>query len=363
MSNNIIPMDDSDRLVDEVARAVSTHMPLRIRGGNTKAFLGRQTSAEAVELDVRSHSGIVEYEPTELVITARAGTPVAELTSALDAAGQMLPCEPPEFDGKATLGGAVAAGLSGPRRPWAGSVRDFVLGVRLITGEAKHLRFGGKVMKNVAGYDMSRLAAGSFGSLGVITEVSMKVLPKPRARCSLALEISVTEAMTELSAWRRGALPVTGACYADGRLHVRLEGGEGSVASAVDRIGGEELDMQFWTRLRDQKLSFFRDPRPLWRFSLPCAAPLMSVPGDVLLDWGGAQRWLKSEAASTDIRAIARDAGGHATRFSPLAEPDQHDAESPFAPLAAPLARLHRELKVRLDQHGIFNPGRLYAEI
>ncbi|SAL06081.1 glycolate oxidase FAD binding subunit [Caballeronia calidae] len=363
MSNNMIPMDDSDRLIDEVARAVATHIPLRIRGGNTKAFLGRQTPVEAVELDVRSHSGIVQYEPTELVMTARAGTPVAELTSALDAAEQMLPCEPPEFDGKATLGGAVAAGLSGPRRPWAGSVRDFVLGVRLITGEAKHLRFGGEVMKNVAGYDMSRLAAGSFGSLGVITEVSMKVLPKPRARRSVVLEIDAAEAMTELSAWRRGALPVTGACYADGRLHVRFEGGEGSVASALDRIGGEELDMEFWTRLREHKLSFFRDPRPLWRLSLPYAAPLMSLPGDVLLDWGGAQRWLKSEAASTDIRAIARVAGGHATRFSPLAESDQDHAESPFAPLSAPLARLHRELKFRLDPHGIFNPGRLYAEI
>ncbi|RDU97234.1 glycolate oxidase subunit GlcE [Trinickia dinghuensis] len=363
MSNNMIPMDDSSRLVDEVARAISTHIPLRIRGGNTKSFLGRQTSAEAVELDVRSHSGIVQYEPTELIITARAGTPVAELTSALDAAGQMLPCEPPEFDGKATLGGAVAAGLSGPRRPWAGSVRDFVLGVRLITGEAKHLRFGGEVMKNVAGYDMSRLAAGSFGSLGVITEVSMKVLPKSRARRSLVLEIEATEAMTELSAWRRGALPVTGACYADGQLHVRLEGGEGSVASAVDRIGGEELDMQFWTRLREQKLPFFDNLRPLWRVSLPSAAPLMSLPGDVLLDWGGAQRWLKTAAASTEVRAVAQAAGGHATRFSRRATPDLPDAESPFAPLAAPLARLHRELKCRLDPHGIFNPGRLYAEI
>lgn len=363
MSNNMIPMDDSDRLVDEVARAVSTHVPLCIRGGNTKAFLGRGTSAEAVQLDVRSHSGIVQYEPTELVMTARAGTPVAELSAALDAAGQMLPCEPPEFDGKATLGGMVAAGISGPRRPWAGSVRDFVLGCRLITGEAKHLRFGGEVMKNVAGYDMSRLAAGSFGSLGVITEVSMKVLPKPRARRSLVLEIDANEAIAELSAWRRGALPVAGACYAEGRLHVRLEGGEGSVASAVDRIGGEALDMRFWKLLREHKLSFFEDPRPLWRLSLPNAAPLISLPGDVMLDWGGAQRWLKSTAPATEIQAIARAAGGHATRYSRLATSGRHDADSPFAPLAGPLARLHRELKFKLDPHGIFNPGRLYADI
>lgn len=363
MANPMIPMDDSDRLIDEVARAVSTHIPLRIRGGDTKAFLGRETPAKAVELDIRSHSGIVHYEPTELVITARAGTPVAELSAALDAAGQMLPCEPPEFDGNATLGGMVASGLSGPRRPWAGSVRDFVLGCRLITGEAKHLRFGGEVMKNVAGYDMSRLAAGSFGSLGVITEVSMKVLPRPRARKSLVLDIAAAEAMAELHAWRRGALPITGACYAGGRLHVRLEGGEGSVASAIDRIGGEELDMQFWTLLREQKLPFFADPRPLWRLSLPNVTPLMLLPGDVVLDWGGAQRWLKSTAATADIRAIAQAAGGHATRYSPLATTDERSADSPFTPLAAPLARLHRELKHRLDPHGIFNPGRLYADI
>jgi glycolate oxidase FAD binding subunit len=275
----------------------------------------------------------------------------------------MLPCEPPEFDGQATLGGVVAAGLSGPRRPWAGSVRDFVLGVRLITGEAKHLRFGGEVMKNVAGYDMSRLAAGSFGSLGVITEVSMKVLPKPRARKSIVLELAAEEAMSELAAWRRAALPLSGACYLDGRLHVRLEGGDGSVSSALDRIGGEELDMQFWQRLRERKLSFFSDPRPLWRLSLPGAAPLISLPGDVMLDWGGAQRWLKSTAVASEIRALAQAAGGHATRFSLLATPDQHHAESPFTPLSPPLARLHRELKFKLDPHGIFNPGRLYAEI
>lgn len=363
MANDMILMDDSDRLVDEVARAVSKHVPLRIRGGDTKSFLGRETSAEVVELDVRSHRGIVQYEPTELVITARAGTSVAELSAALDAAGQMLPCEPPEFDGKATLGGMVAAGLSGPRRPWAGSVRDFVLGCRLITGEAKHLRFGGEVMKNVAGYDMSRLAAGSFGSLGVITEVSMKVLPKPRSRKSLALEIDANEAIAELSSWRRGALPIAGACYDEGHLHVRLEGGQGSVASAVDRIGGEELDMRFWELLRERKLSFFKDPRPLWRLSLPYAAPLMPLPGDVMLDWGGAQRWLKSTAPTTEIQAIAQAAGGHATRYSRLVTSAQQDAESPFAPLAAPLARLHRELKFRLDPHGIFNPGRLYADI
>jgi glycolate oxidase FAD binding subunit len=198
-------------------------------------------------------------------VTARAGTPVAELSALLDDAGQMLPCEPPAFGTAATVGGAVASGLSGPRRPWSGSVRDFVLGCRVITGQGKHLRFGGEVMKNVAGYDMSRLLAGSFGCLGVLTEVSLKVLPKPRERRSLSLELNAGEALRELSAWRRAALPVSGACHVDGTLHVRLEGGTGSVASAVDRIGGAGLDTGFWESLREQRLPFFDDPRALWR--------------------------------------------------------------------------------------------------
>ncbi|MBN3847515.1 glycolate oxidase subunit GlcE [Paraburkholderia sp. Ac-20342] len=370
MRDDPIPLDDSQRLVDEVARAISTQTPLSVRGGNTKAFLGRGVPDGAPdgapngarELDTRSHSGIVRYEPTELVITARCGTSVAALSAALDAAGQMLPCEPPEFDGRATLGGAVASGLSGPRRPWAGSVRDFVLGCRLITGEAKHLRFGGEVMKNVAGYDMARLAAGSYGCLGVMTEVSLKVLPKPRATRSVVLEMSADKAMTALTNWRRGALPVTGACYEDGLLHVRLEGGEGSVESAIGHIGGADLDMAFWTDLREHRLPFFADARPLWRLSLPVAAPLMALPGDVMLDWGGAQRWLKSHADVSSIQAIAAAAGGHATRYSADATPDPRGAASPFMPLSAPLLRLHRALKARLDPHGLFNPGRLYAD-
>jgi glycolate oxidase FAD binding subunit len=363
MQTSLSSKDDSSRLVDQVADAISSRKPLSIRGGNSKFFLKRGDDADAVMLDTRSHTGIVQYEPTELVITARAGTPLAEVSAALDAAGQMLPCEPPEFGGKATLGGVVATGLSGPRRPWAGSVRDFVLGCRLITGEAKHLRFGGEVMKNVAGYDMSRLSAGSYGCLGVITEVSLKVLPKPRAARSVTLEMAASEAMSELSRWRQSALPVTGACYLDGRLHVRLEGGVGSVAAGLDRIGGEELDMRFWTDLREHNLRWFDDPRPLWRLSLPNASPLVDLPGAVLLDWGGAQRWLKSDSTPAAIRAIAQAAGGHAMNYSYCAMPGQQNVDGPFAPLSAPLARLHREIKARLDPHGIFNPGRLYAEI
>ena len=358
MRNDFDSLDDSDRLIAQVRRAIANHTPLRIRGGDSKRFLGRAIIGEA--LDTRSHRGIVAYDPTELVITARAGTPLAELNSALDAAGQMLPCEPPAFHGAATVGGAVATGLAGPRRPWVGSVRDFVLGCRVITGEAKHLRFGGEVMKNVAGYDMSRLLAGSYGCLGLVTEVSLKVLPKPRARRSLTLELDAGEALRELSAWHKAVLPVSGACYLDGRLHVRLEGGTGSVAAAVERIGGADLDMGFWDALREQRLAFFDDPRPLWRLSLPNAAPLAAsaaLPGALLIDWAGAQRWLKSDASAATIRAVATAAGGHATCFTPLA------VDAPFQPLATPLLRFHQQLKQRLDPRGIFNPGRMYADL
>jgi glycolate oxidase FAD binding subunit len=350
-----VSMDDSERLVAEVSQALAHGTPLAIRGGNSKAFLGR--AVQGVPLDTRSHRGVVSYDPTELVITVRAGTPLAELNATLDAAGQMLPCEPPGFGPTATVGGMVAAGFAGPRRPWAGSVRDFVLGCRVITGHAKHLRFGGEVMKNVAGYDVSRLLAGSFGCLGLITEVSLKVLPKPRSRACVALELDVAEALRELSAWRRAALPVSAACHVDGRLHVRFEGGAGSVAAALERIGGAELDPRFWDDLREHRLGFFDDPRPLWRLSLPNAAPLSELPGDSLLDWAGAQRWLKSTAPAATIRAIAAAAGGHASCFTP----DEH--AWPFTPLPPALLRFHRQLKQQLDPHGLFNPGRLYAEL
>ncbi|RKF33464.1 glycolate oxidase subunit GlcE [Paraburkholderia fungorum] len=348
-----VSMDDSERLLAEVSQAQAAGTPLKIRGGNSKAFLGRAVSG--TQIDTRSHRGVLSYDPTELVITARAGTPVAELNAVLDAAGQMLPCEPPTFDGAATVGGMVAAGLAGPRRPWSGAVRDFVLGCRVITGEAKQLRFGGEVMKNVAGYDVSRLLAGSFGCLGLITEVSLKVLPKPRALGSITLDLDAGEALRELSAWRRAGLPISGAAHVDARLHVRLEGGTGSVAAAVDRIGGTALDPRFWDALREHRLAFFDDPRPLWRLSLPNASPLTRLPGDTLLDWAGAQRWLKSDAPAATIRQIAHAAGGHATCFTPSA-----DAE-PFTPLPPALLRFHQQLKLQLDPRGLFNPGRLYA--
>jgi glycolate oxidase FAD binding subunit len=351
--------DASDVLQEQVNQAIQSGMPLRIQGANSKAFLGREVAGEV--LDTRAHRGIVTYDPTELVITARAGTPLSELNAALDAAGQMLPCEPPTFSdggvGDATVGGMIAAGLSGPRRPWSGSVRDFVLGTRVITGLGKHLKFGGEVMKNVAGYDLSRLMAGSFGCLGLITEVSLKVLPKPRLCTSIALEMDSARALARLAEWGQQPLPISAASH-DGRmLRLRLEGGEGSVAAAHDRLGGESIDPAYWRALNEHRLDFFTDGRPLWRLSLPTNTGVLDLPGDQLIDWGGAQRWLKSEASGGDIRAIVSAVGGHALSYSHGLD------DSPFQPLASPLLRYHRQLKAQLDPHGIFNPGRMYAEI
>lgn len=347
--------DDSRRLLAEVAWAAGTGKALRIRGGNSKPFPGRMV--DGIDINTCTHRGVVSYDPTELVVTARAGTSVAELDALLAENGQMLPWEPPSFAGKATVGGMVATGLSGPRRPYAGAIRDFVLGCRIITGEAKHLRFGGEVMKNVAGYDVSRLIVGSFGCLGLVTEVSMKVLPKPRATRSLLLELPATEVPKKLRAWRDVGLPVTGASHLDSWLHVRVEGGNGLVANAVREIGGEDLEPAFWDELRDQQLPFFADRRPLWRISVPQTAPLTPLPGSVLLDWGGAQRWLKSDAPAAVIRADAEQLGGHATLFSQRADVE------PFHPMPEAMLRLHQRIKRQLDPRGIFNPARMYAAL
>jgi glycolate oxidase FAD binding subunit len=348
-------VDASTALLEQVNHALNNALALRIQGGNSKAFLGRKVEGEVI--DSRAHRGIVSYDPTELVITARAGTPLAKLQAALDEAGQMLSCEPPSFGGDATVGGMVATGLSGPRRPWSGSVRDMVLGTRLITGHGKHLRFGGEVMKNVAGYDLSRLLVGSFGCLGLLTEVSLKVLPKPRQCLSLRLEMDAESALRKLAEWGQQPLPLSAASH-DGRaLHLRLEGGEGSVTAARKSLGGELLDPTYWQQLNEQRLAFFADPRPLWRLSLPNNTPLLALPGEQLIDWGGAQRWLKSTAEAAQIRSIASAVGGHASCFTAGV------CDSPFQPLSAPLLRYHRQLKAQLDPQGIFNAGRMYAEV
>lgn len=345
--------DASAALLAQVEQALAEGTPLQIQGSGSKAMLGEAVRGQV--LDTRVHRGIVSYDPTELVLTARAGTPLAEVEAVLAAAGQRLPFEPPHLGDGATVGGMVAAGLSGPRRPWAGSVRDHVLGTRMISGHGTLLRFGGEVMKNVAGYDLSRLLTGSFGCLGVLTEVSLKVLPTPRACRSLTLPLRRAEALAQLAAWGQQPLPISAACHDGEALHLRLEGGEGSVASAADRLGGEPLEDGYWADLREQRLAFFASPTTLWRLALPSDSGELDLPGQHLLDWGGGQRWLTSDASAEDIRQTVARLGGHATRY--------RQGPAGFHPLPEPLLRYHLSLKRQLDPKGIFNPGRLYAEL
>jgi glycolate oxidase FAD binding subunit len=346
-------------LRERIRTAAGRGTALRLRGGGSKDFYGGAPRGEV--LDTRAHAGIVDYEPTELVVTARCGTPLAELEAALGAQGQMLAFEPPHFGGGATLGGCVAAGLSGPRRAAAGALRDFVLGARLIDGRARELAFGGRVMKNVAGYDVSRLLAGSLGTLGLILEVSLKVLPRPAAERTLRLELPQARAIEQLNRWAGTALPVSASAWRDGELWLRLSGAEAAVRAAAQTLGGQTLAeddaTRFWTGVREHSDAFFAGDAPVWRLSLPSSAPPLELPGEPLIEWGGALRWLRTQAAAATVRGVAARAGGHATLFR-----GGDKAAGVFAPLSPALARLHRELKAAFDPAGVVNPGRLYPD-
>jgi len=350
---------DPKAFSERIRGAAAEKRPLRIRGGGSKDFYGNEPQGEL--LDTRGHAGVVAYEPTELVITARCGTLLSDLDKVLFEHGQFLPFEPPHFGPAATVGGCVAAGLSGPRRASAGAMRDFMLGAKIVDGHGQLLAFGGQVMKNVAGYDVSRLLAGSLGTLGLILEVSLKVLPKPRAELTLELELPQARALESLNRWAGRPLPVTASAWRDGELGLRLSGADSAIRAAAEKLGGETVApdqaAQFWAGLREQSDPFFAGDAPLWRVSLPSHAPVLELPGEQLLEWGGALRWLKSGADAASLRAAAARAGGHATLFRSRDKP-----AGVFAPLPPGLARLHRELKNAFDPAGILNPRRLYPE-
>ncbi len=351
------PDDDiTPTLCEAVREAAGSGQPLAVEAGGTKSFYGRPVAGKA--LSVLGHRGIVSYEPTELVITARAGTPLETVESTLAEEHQVLAFEPPYFGRQATVGGAIASGLSGPRRPYVGSARDFVLGVRILNGKGETLSFGGQVMKNVAGYDVSRLMTGAQGTLGILLEVSLKVLPASPVEITLAFEMDPPQALAASNRWAGQPLPLSGACHDGERLYIRLSGTENGITAARKVMGGEHADQGFWTRLRNHDLPFFRGKGPLWRLSVPPNAPLPNLPGTWLLDWGGAQRWLRSSADAADIRRQAQQAGGHATLFR-----GARTGEDVFHPLPKPLARLHSRLKQAFDPHGVLNPGRLYPDL
>jgi glycolate oxidase FAD binding subunit len=349
-----------ERYADRIRSAAAEKRPLRLRGGGTKDFYGQALEGEV--LDTRAYAGIIAYEPTELVITARCGTPLAELEAVLRAQGQHLAFEPPHFGPGATVGGMVVAGLSGPRRQCAGAVRDFVLGVRMLDGRGDDLSFGGQVMKNVAGYDVSRPMAGSMGTLGLILEVSLKVPPLPFAEATLKLEMPEDKAIGMLNHWGGKPLPISACAWSGGDLALRLSGAASAVGAARATIGGDPIEpgeaQRFWLGIREQTDAFFCTDKPLWRLSVLSVTPALALAGEQLIEWGGSLRWLASNADARTVREAAAQAGGHATLFR---APDK--SAGVFTPLAPALAKIHRNLKQAFDPAGIFNRGRMYPDL
>ncbi|MFL6693512.1 MAG: glycolate oxidase subunit GlcE [Ramlibacter sp.] len=351
--------------IERIRAASAARTPLRIRGGGSKDFYGQPPQGEL--LDTTGLAGIRSYEPSELVVTVGAGTRLADLEQLLAAQGQCLPFEPPHFGGSPTVGGMVAAGLSGPARASVGSVRDYVLGLSMVNGRGELLTFGGQVMKNVAGYDVSRLMAGAMGTLGLLVEVSLKVLPRATAEATLRFTLSQAQALERLNAWGGKPLPLNASCWVEeagaGTLYLRLRGAQAAVQAACKTLGGDlqpDADAE-WTLCRDQQLPWFteRAGRDLWRLSVPQTAPVLDLPEPPLVEWHGAQRWIAADRSDAEaVRRIAGAAGGHATLFRAAGATDIPR----FTPPQAPLDRIQRELKQQFDPAGIFNPGRLFTD-
>ncbi|MEJ2142680.1 MAG: glycolate oxidase subunit GlcE [Gammaproteobacteria bacterium] len=351
-------MDKTDSLLAQVQVATDAQQSLLIQGGNSKAFYGNPVTGETLSL--QGHSGILDYDPAELVITARSGTPLKEIEHILADNNQMLAFEPPGFGDEATIGGTIACGFSGARRPYAGAARDFMLGCKLINGNAELLSFGGQVMKNVAGYDVSRLMTGALGTLGVLLEVSLKVLPVTEKEITLRKESSVDGALAMINRLAGQAFPISAASYYDGHLYVRLSGTESAVKNAEQSLGGERINdnTSFWSSINNHQHRFFKPGKPLWRVSVAADSPLLGIENDVLLDWGGAQRWIYTDADAQTIRQLVAKQGGHATCFR-----NAHKGVSVFHPLPAKLKQLHLNLKSAFDPRGIFNYEKVYEEI
>jgi len=351
-------MSEIQSIQERVQEAAASATPLSIQGSNSKSFYGRTPRGEV--LSVKEHQGIIDYTPSELVISARAGTRLTELESVLEKEGQMLAFEPAHFAEGATLGGTIACALSGPRRPYTGAARDFVLGVNCINGTGEWLRFGGQVMKNVAGYDVSRTLTGSLGTLAILLDIHLRVLPRPESEITLQQTCDAATAIERCNTWAAQPLPLSAACHVDGELYVRLSGMEQGVQAAATIIGGEPLAnaAPFWQQLREQQLAFFSGAQPLWRLAVPAASDSLPLEGNTLLDWGGAQRWLRSEQPADTIRTTVGSVGGHATLFR-----GGDRSGEVFHPLQPALLSLHQRLKKTFDPAGILNPGRMYREL
>ncbi|MDO6460879.1 glycolate oxidase subunit GlcE [Granulosicoccaceae sp. 1_MG-2023] len=354
MSDNTQPIRD---IVASVLQAAADKQTLTIRGGGTQQFhTGLVHESTALRLD--RYTGIISYEPSELVITVRAGTPLRSVESMLASRGQQFAFEPPRFGPNATIGGMVATGLSGPRRSFSLALRDAVLGIKIINGKGEVLSFGGEVIKNVAGYDVSRLFCGSYGTLGVILEVSLRVMPRPPVELTVVRETRTADACQAIQSVRQQVPNLSGLAYDSGRLYCRLAGSEASVAKSVALLGGEvsEQAAGFWRQLKDQELPFFREPGPLWRVSVPPAAPQGNFGARFVYDWGGGLRWIKTDATAEQVRAGTGQLGGSAVLF----RSEESRLLDVSASLSAPAIALHRRLKSAFDPMGVFNPGLLF---
>ena len=358
MSINNIQKDISEQLQNEVRQAIEKSTRLNIRAGGSKDFYGRSVIYDN-ELNIAHHQGIISYEPTELVITARAGTPLNLIEQVLAEKKQMLSFEPPAYNEKATLGGTIACNLSGPRRAYSGAARDYVLGTKIINGKAEILSFGGQVMKNVAGYDVSRLMTGAMGTLGVLLEISLKVVPMPETEITLVQSLTIEEALQKLHEWSNQTLPISASCYYQGMLYIRLSAIAINIDKIQQKIGGEILKQAdvFWCSIKNQTHEFFNNNHSLWRLSLASTTPVLPLSGEVVYEWGGALRWLKTEQSQNKIWGLTDKLKGHATLFC-----SQEERDKVFQVLPNPLLKVHQNLKHSFDPHGIFNKGRVYQE-
>lgn len=362
--------DLQKEFADRIRQAYATKKPLHLQSGNSKAFYGRPVSGEILALS--HYQGIINYEPSELVITARAGTPLHVIEATLAEQGQMLGFEPPTYGSTASLGGTIACGLSGPRRPFSGAARDFVLGITLINGKGEILKFGGQVMKNVAGYDVSRLMCGAQGTLGVLLDITLKVVPMPAYEETRVLSATESQMQTLLSELGRKPLPLSATLLEDDRLYIRLSGARAGVKAAAQLIGGDQLDNttaeHTWQQIKEQQHPFFNrarnDNRPLWRVSLAPATSAIpaQLADEQLIEWGGALRWIYSgddnDGENDSLRQWAQQHNGHANQLRFDGPHDQF-----FQPLPSVLHRLSLRIKQSFDPAGILNPGRLYSDL
>jgi len=372
------------QLREQVLDAAQRKHTLLIEGGGTKKFYGNlaldsvdKAAPDAIDKHVPPNTnagvalklsalrGIINYQPTELVVTAWAGTPLQEVIDTLAASKQMLAFDPPAFGAQATLGGCVAAGLAGPGRYAGGPVKDYVLGTQLLTASGNVLKFGGEVMKNVAGYDVSRLLVGSMGMFGALTQVSVKVAPKPQAVCTLEFDLDEPSALALCHSWRAQPLPISATAWqttqgALGCLKVRLAGAGAALKTAQQKMGGQvvadEQAAEYWAALREQKLAFFATPT-LWRLAVAPGTPALNL-GPTLIEWGGGQRWVAAGLEAAAVRRVAEQAGGHATLFRVSSEHTPPE-QGVFHPVAAGVLEVVKRLKHEFDPQGLFNPGRL----